>query len=86
MSSEKDIQARLKRAEGQIRGVIKMMEEEKNCKDIVSQLAAVRSAVDKVMALIVAQNLEKCIIEEQKNQGDTRRLVEEAIELLLKSR
>lgn len=72
--------------EGQVRGILKMMEEEKNCKDVVSQLSAVRSAVDKTMAHIVAVNLEKCIVEEREAGKDTGKLVQEAVELLIKSR
>ncbi|WP_168120223.1 metal-sensitive transcriptional regulator [Paenibacillus sp. HB172176] len=77
---------RLKRMEGQIRGVMRMMEERKDCKDVITQLSAVRSAADKAMAYIVATNLEQCIMEEQERGGDTSRLVQEAVDLLVKSR
>lgn len=77
---------RLKRIEGQVRGVLRMMGEDVNCKDIVSQLTAIRSAVDKATANIVATNLEQCIIEEQAAGKDTNKLVKEAVELLVKSR
>lgn len=77
---------RLKRMEGQVRGVIRMIEEGKECKDVIAQLSAVRSAADKAMATIVAMNLEQCIVEEQERGGDTSKLVKEAVELLVKSR
>lgn len=77
---------RLRRVEGQVRGVLKMMEEGKNCKDVVSQLAAVRNAVDKAIAYIVAVNLEQCIREEKDSGEDKGKLVQEAVELLIKSR
>ncbi|MFC3886214.1 metal-sensitive transcriptional regulator [Bacillus songklensis] len=77
---------RLKRIEGQVRGVLRMMEEEKNCKDVVTQLSAVRSAVDRTIAQIVALNLEQCLIEKQEAGEDTSKVVEEAIQLLVKSR
>ncbi|WP_029193954.1 metal-sensitive transcriptional regulator [Paenibacillus alginolyticus] len=77
---------RLKRMEGQVRGILKMMEEGKNCKDVVAQLSAVRSAADKAMAYIVAVNLEQCILEEKEKGNDTGKLVQEAVELLVKSR
>ncbi|MDA1475156.1 metal-sensitive transcriptional regulator [Bacillus changyiensis] len=77
---------RLKRVEGQVGGVIRMMNEEKNCKDVISQLSAVRSAVDKTIAVIVATNLEKCLTEEMASGNDTRKMVEEAVNLLVKSR
>lgn len=85
-----DVKKRLRRVEGQVRGVLRMMEEEKSCKDVVSQLSAVRSAVDKTMAYVVAMNLEKCIMEEmdsnKESNKDTSKLVQEAVELLIKSR
>lgn len=77
---------RLRRMEGQVRGVLKMMDEGKGCKDIVSQLTAVRSAADKALAYIVAVNLEQCILEEQDQGKNTGNLVKEAMHLLVKSR
>jgi len=81
-----DIKNRLRRAEGQVRGVLRMMEEQKHCKDVVSQLSAVRNAIDRAIAQIVATNLQQCIIEEQKHGNDSSKVVEEAIQLLIKSR
>ncbi|MED0680871.1 metal-sensitive transcriptional regulator [Aneurinibacillus thermoaerophilus] len=86
MKYDEDVKRRLRRVEGQVRGVLKMMEEEKNCKDVVSQLSAVRNAVDKAIAYIVAVNLEQCILEEKEAGKDTGKLVQEAVELLIKSR
>ncbi|WP_256760907.1 metal-sensitive transcriptional regulator [Cohnella sp. WQ 127256] len=81
-----EVKKRLRRLEGQVRGVLRLMEERKNCKDVITQLSAVRSAADKAIATIVAENLEQCILEEQAAGGDTKRLVKEAMELLVKSR
>ncbi|MDU4697154.1 MULTISPECIES: metal-sensitive transcriptional regulator [Paenibacillus] len=81
-----EVKRRLKRIEGQVRGVLRMMDEGKPCKEVVSQLSAVRSAADKAMAQIVADNLQQCILEEQAKGGDTEHLVKEAVELLVKSR
>ncbi|QMV43544.1 metal-sensitive transcriptional regulator [Cohnella cholangitidis] len=81
-----DLKKRLKRLEGQVRGVLRLMEERKDCKDVITQLSAVRSAADKAIATIVAENLEQCIIAEQEMGGDTRNVVKQAIELLVKSR
>ncbi|RXT14665.1 metal-sensitive transcriptional regulator [Ammoniphilus sp. CFH 90114] len=86
MDYSDEIKNRLKRMEGQVRGILRMMEEDKHCKDVVSQLSAVRNAADKAIATIVAANLEKCILEEQAIGRDSSKLVKEAIELLVKSR
>lgn len=83
---DEKIQNRLKRVEGQIRGVLSMMEQQKDCKEVVSQLSAVRSAVDKAIAVIVAENLASCIREENDEGRDAEKMVNEAIQLLVKSR
>ncbi|MFB9325140.1 MULTISPECIES: metal-sensitive transcriptional regulator [Paenibacillus] len=81
-----EMKTRLRRIEGQIRGVLRLMDEGQSCKDVVSQLSAVRNASDKAIAQIVAENLQHCILEEQAAGGDTGKLVKQAIELLVKSR
>ncbi|MFY0544712.1 metal-sensitive transcriptional regulator [Brevibacillus sp. H7] len=80
------IKNRLKRVEGQVRGVLSMIETNKECKDVVGQLTAIRSAVDKAIAVIVAENLATCIREELEQGKDADQIVQEAINLLVKSR
>lgn len=86
MNYSEQMKNRLKRIEGQVRGILRMMDEERHCKEVVSQLSAVRNAVDKTIAHIVAINLEKCIVEEMEAGRNTNEVVQEAIELLVKSR
>lgn len=52
---------RLKRAQGQIGGVIRMLEEGRDCRDIVTQLAAVSRAIDRAGFKIVATGLRQCL-------------------------
>lgn len=77
---------RLKRVEGQARGVIRMMNDEKECKDVVSQLTAMRSAIDKTLALVVGTNLESCIRREMEQGEDMEDTINEAVQMLVKSR
>ncbi len=77
---------RLKRIEGQVRGVLKMMEEEKDCKDVITQLSAARSAMDRAIGYIVAKNLETCIREAQEEGGSAEELINEAVQMIVKSR
>jgi DNA-binding FrmR family transcriptional regulator len=81
-----NVRKRLRRVEGQVRGVLQMMEDCKDCKEVVAQLSAVRGAVDKAIAYIVAGNLSECIARDQGSSQGTERLVHEAVELLIKSR
>jgi DNA-binding FrmR family transcriptional regulator len=55
---------RLKRAQGQLAAVTRMMEEGRDCKDIVTQLAAVSKALDRAGFSIIASGLEQCIVRE----------------------
>lgn len=77
---------RLRRIEGQVRGVLDMMEKERDCKDVVTQLSAIRSAVDKTIASIVVENLETCLRQDLQDDKSTHDTVKQAMDLLLKSR
>jgi DNA-binding FrmR family transcriptional regulator len=77
---------RLKRIEGQVKGIQRMMDEGRGCKEVISQLSAIRSATDKLILNIVADNLESCILEDLDKGNNIKDTMEEAIELLLKSR
>jgi DNA-binding FrmR family transcriptional regulator len=52
---------RLRRAEGQLGGVIRMLQEGRDCEDVVTQLAAVSRALDKAGFAIIASGLQQCI-------------------------
>ena len=52
---------RLRRAEGQIAGVIRMLEAGRDCKEIVTQLAAVSRALDKAGFSVIASGLKQCM-------------------------
>lgn len=52
---------RLKRAQGQLAAVTRMLEEGRDCKDIVTQLAAVSKALDRAGFAIIATGLEQCM-------------------------
>lgn len=53
---------RLKRAQGQLGAVIRMLEEGRDCKDTVTQLAAVSKALDRAGFAIIASGLEQCAV------------------------
>lgn len=87
MEYPNEIKNRLKRADGQLTGILRMMEEQKECSDIVTQLSAVRSAIDKTIGLVVSANLESCVRESVKDgTNDAEKLVQDAVNLLIKSR
>ena len=61
---------RLKRAQGQIGGIVKMIEEGRECQDIVTQLSAVSKAVDRAGFAVIALGLRQCIVDPTSEQVD----------------
>jgi DNA-binding FrmR family transcriptional regulator len=71
---------RLRRAEGQLGGVIRMLQDGRDCTDVVTQLAAVSRALDKAGFAIIAAGLEQCI-----NAGEAGKLDRARMEKLFLS-
>lgn len=65
---------RLRRAQGQLSGVITMIEQGRDCKDVVTQLAAVSRALDRAGFKIVATGLRECITGESDEPMDVAEL------------
>jgi DNA-binding FrmR family transcriptional regulator len=64
-----DVIRRLRRAQGQVGGVIKMIEEGRDCADVVTQLAAASRALDRAGFRIIATGLKQCALEERDGDG-----------------
>jgi DNA-binding FrmR family transcriptional regulator len=81
------IKNRAKRIEGQVRGILRMMEENKDCKEVITQLSAVRTAIDRTIGVIVSSNLVECV-QKANTHGEKsmEKLVKNAVDLLVKSR
>lgn len=86
MQYDKAVTNRLKRIEGQLRGVINMIEQGKSCDEIVTQLSATRSGIDRSIGLMVSSNLEQCLQDQIENGESTGDVVKEAVNLLVRSR
>ena len=65
---------RLKRARGQLDGVVRMLEEGRDCEDVVMQLAAVSRALDRAGFSIVATGLKQCLAAGDEEGLDTARM------------
>ena len=65
---------RLKRAQGQLAAVIRMLDEGQECEDVVTQLAAVSRALDRAGFAIVAIGLKQCITEEGAESIDVQKM------------
>ena len=80
---------RLKRSEGQLRGIQKMIEEERDCIDIITQfnaVHAVRSSVDRVIELLITENLMECINNPLENPVEQKEQIEKATKYIVKSK
>jgi DNA-binding FrmR family transcriptional regulator len=64
-----DVIRRLRRAQGQVGGVIKMIEEGRDCADVVTQLAAASRALDRAGFKIIATGLKQCALEGRDGNG-----------------
>ncbi|WP_375424356.1 metal-sensitive transcriptional regulator [uncultured Friedmanniella sp.] len=65
---------RLKRAQGQLAGLIRMLDEGQECEAVVTQLAAVSRALDRAGFAIVATGLKQCIAEDGAESLDTQKM------------
>lgn len=69
-----DVIKRLRRAEGQIRGVIGMLEDGRDCAEVVTQLAAVAKALDRAGFKIIASGLQQCVSAAEDGEDQTANL------------
>lgn len=81
---DKKLIQRLNRVEGQIGGIKRMIEAEENCQDVIAQVNAARSALDRIAGYIVAKNLEQCMLEYP--EGEREEAIEQAVNLLIKTK
>jgi DNA-binding FrmR family transcriptional regulator len=78
---------RLSRIEGQVRGIAKMVEEERYCIDVVTQISAVRAALRRVEEEVLREHVAHCVEHAiaSGNAADQRRKVAELMDVLARS-
>lgn len=81
------ILTRLRRVEGQVRGVQKMVEEDRYCIDVLTQVNATRAALESVALQLLADHTEHCVAEAIRSGAGTRKVQElnAAVERLVRS-
>src|SRR3989337_2806781 len=82
------IQNRLRRIEGQVRGVQRMVDEEAYCVDVLTQIGSVVSALEKVGTILLKDHVEHCVRESiEKGEGADEKIEEltEAVERFFRS-
>lgn len=81
--SKDAVLVRLRRIEGQVKGIARMVEDEKGCLDILVQIAAVRSAINKVGGLVLEKHSKKCVMQAAQKNDDGESL-NELIDMIIK--
>jgi len=81
-SEKENLLLRLKKIEGQIKGIQKMVESGKSCNEILIQIAAARSALNKVGAIILEKYSKSCIAEYRNTNEDKN--IDELVETLIR--
>jgi DNA-binding FrmR family transcriptional regulator len=79
-----DVVLHLKRIEGQIRGLQRMVEEKRQCGDVLTQLLAVRSSLDQVALQVFNEQIEHCLTPEGAVSAETKRHLQESLKLWAK--
>ena len=76
---------RFKIIEGQVRGVRRMVEEEKYCIDILTRISAVRAALDSVAKIILKKHIDTCVTDAIRNKAEnSRELIDELMSIFVK--
>jgi DNA-binding FrmR family transcriptional regulator len=81
-SLERDLANRLRRAEGQLRGLGKMVAEDIYCIDVLQQISAVRRALDKIALILLRDHMETCVAGAIADHGSSRAKVTELIDAI----
>ncbi len=81
----KTVVNRLRRAQGQIAGVIRMIEEGRDCEDVVTQLAAASRALDRAGFAIIATGLQRCLTDVNLAAEEDRQQMRSRLEKLFLS-
>jgi DNA-binding FrmR family transcriptional regulator len=81
-ATDRELRDRLHRIEGQVRGIAKMLDEKRPCADVVTQVFAARSALDRVAEAIITSHVDECLA--TLSQEEARAAITRAVRMLAK--
>ncbi len=86
-NSKKNIASRLKRIEGQVRGIAVMVEEERDCREIMQQFSAIRSALRSANTLFLQEYATECMggLDDEKGQKEREVIMRDLMEMVSKA-
>ena len=79
-----DLTRRLKRLEGQVRGVQRMLDEDRDCREIIQQLAAIRSATHQASLVVIREHAAACLFKSGE-QASPQDVLDSLIDVLAKA-
>lgn len=82
-ASKEDILIRMKKIEGQVKGIQRMIDGGKECSDIMIQISAIRSAINKVGGIIMERYIKECLYDTIKKE-ESEEKIEDIINTLVK--
>ena len=83
LTEQKDLMTRLNRIEGQVRGLKAMLEDERYCVDILTQVSAVQAALNGFSRVLLSNHIKTCVVD-QIEAGDAEETVEELCKTIQK--
>jgi DNA-binding FrmR family transcriptional regulator len=87
LEDKEDLKKRLRRVAGQVNGVERMVDEERYCIDILTQISAIRSALDRVAIGVLDDHARHCVVDAAAGQREERTTeMMDAVARLLRSR
>ncbi len=75
-TTKKEALVRLKKIDGQVKGIERMVDEERYCIDILNQITAAQRALDQVALTVMRRHLDSCVREAMKHKGGKEKLDE----------
>ena len=69
-SDKSDVLARLRRVEGQVRGIARMVDEDTSCIDVLTQVSAATRALESVALLLLHEHVSHCVVDAARQGGD----------------
>lgn len=82
--TKEDLKKRLRRIEGQVRGVMKMVEDDRDCHEVVQQLAAIKAAIHQASLVVVRSYAAHCLLEPHTGESQEQ-IIDDLIAVLSRS-
>lgn len=80
--TKKDLIVRLKTLKGHIQGIVNMIEDEKQCEEVLLQITAIKASIEKIGLILIEDNARECLLEAENSSEDVDRVLKNIIKFL----